>query len=389
MFVSAGVVAHTLWTSAAPAMTYRLYALEWHLSHAVTTGIFAVYPIIVVAVLVGFGDLSDHIGRRVTMLAGLAASLGGALLFALAPNVLWLFAARALMGVGVGLTTGPSTAAVVEFSPGGDPKRTALITTVAQASGFAAALLLGGTLIQYAPWPMRLSFWVLAALLALLFAAAWFLPRDAEASGDHWRPRAPVVPTGLRWTFALAATAMMTAYTHGVLVLSLGGQVAHDLVGSPNALVNGAVLSLFAIMSAVVGVAAGSRSARLTMILGALGSATSMGLLATAVALHALPVFLAAMVMAGAGYGLLFLSALRVITGAAPEHHRGGVLSAIYLLAYLSMGSVALVLGMVATTRNLGVAVDLGAWVIAALSLATLVLAASLRGGERQALPSF
>ena len=24
----------------------------------------------------------------------------------------------------------------------------------------------------------------------------------------------------------------MTAYTHGVLVLSLGGQVAHDLIGS-------------------------------------------------------------------------------------------------------------------------------------------------------------
>jgi hypothetical protein len=28
---SVGVVAHTLWTSAAPALTYRLYAREWHL----------------------------------------------------------------------------------------------------------------------------------------------------------------------------------------------------------------------------------------------------------------------------------------------------------------------------------------------------------------------
>jgi hypothetical protein len=31
-WVSAGVVAHTLWTSAAPAMTYRLYAEEWHMT---------------------------------------------------------------------------------------------------------------------------------------------------------------------------------------------------------------------------------------------------------------------------------------------------------------------------------------------------------------------
>jgi hypothetical protein len=27
--VSAGVAGHTLWTSAAPALTYRLYAQEW------------------------------------------------------------------------------------------------------------------------------------------------------------------------------------------------------------------------------------------------------------------------------------------------------------------------------------------------------------------------
>jgi len=378
--VSAGVVAHTLWTSAAPAMAYRLYAQEWHLSHAMTAGIFAVYPIIVVAVLVGFGDISDHIGRRATMLAGLAASLTGALLFALASNVLWLFAARALMGVGVGLTASPSTAAVVEFSHGGASKRTALITTVAQAAGFAAALLLGGALVQYAPWPTRLSFWVLVALLALLFAATWFLPRDAGASGVRWQPRAPVVPKGVRRAFALASTAITTAYTHGVLVLSLGGQVAHDLVGSPNAFVNGAVLSLFAIVSAVVSLAAASVPAWVAMTLGALASATSMGLLATAVAMHALPVFLVAMATAGAGYSLLFLGALQVITGAAQAHDRGGVLSAIYLLAYLSMGSVSLVLGMVATARGLGLAVELGAGVIAGLSLATLVFAASMRG---------
>ena len=59
-WVAAGVVAHTLWTSAAPAMTYPLFAAEWHLTHTVTTGVFAIYPIVVAAVLVGFGDVSDY-----------------------------------------------------------------------------------------------------------------------------------------------------------------------------------------------------------------------------------------------------------------------------------------------------------------------------------------
>jgi predicted MFS family arabinose efflux permease len=387
--VSAGVVAHTLWTSAAPAMAYRLYAEQWHLSHTVTTGIFAIYPVFVVAVLILFGDLSDHIGRRATMLLGLGASLAGTLLFAVAPNVAWLFAARALMGIGVGLTTGPSTAAVMEFSAGGAFKRAALITTVSQATGFAAALLLGGALVQYAPWPTRLSFWVLAALLALLFATAWFLPRRSGAAGGKgWRPRAPSVPRNARKAFAAASLAMMTAYTHGVLVLSLGGQVAHDLVGSPNAFVNGAVLSLFAIMSGTVGVAARSLQIRRAMVLGALASAAGMGLLAIAVARHNLPVFLLATPVAGAAYSLLFVSALEVLDTAAPARHRGGVLSAVYLLAYLSMGSVALVLGAVATARGLGPAVDLGAAAIAVLSFCTLVLAVTtIRGLVSPSVP--
>jgi hypothetical protein len=178
-----------------------------------------------------------------------------------------------------------------------------------------------------------------------------------------------------------------------VLVLSLGGQVAHDLVGSPNAFVNGAVLSLFAITSAVVGIVVRPRSPRVTMTFGALASATGMGLLALSVALHNLPVFLLATSTAGAGYSLLFLSALEVLNAAAPAQQRGGVLSALYLLAYLSLGSVALGLGVVATARGLGLAVDLGAGAITLLSLATLAFialsgrrateAASLASGDR------
>jgi hypothetical protein len=58
------------------------------------------------------------------------------------------------------------------------------------------------------------------------------------------------------------------------------------------------------------------------------------------------------------------------------------VLSALYLLAYLSLGAVALVLGAVATARGLDLAVDLGAGAIAALSLATLILAASINASR-------
>jgi hypothetical protein len=92
--------------------------------------------------------------------------------------------------------------------------------------------------------------------------------------------------------------------------------------------------------------------------------------------------------MSGAGYSLLFLSGLALINGAVPSEHRGGVLSAVYLFAYLSLGVVALVLGAVATQRGLGLAVDLGAGIIALLSLATIGLLAALGMSEDTPTPS-
>jgi MFS family permease len=376
LLVSAGVVSHTLWTSAAPALTYRLYAQEWHLTHTVTAAIFAIYPLAVVIMLIGFGGISDQIGRRATMLAGLFASLVGALLFAVAPDVWWVFAGRALMGIGVGLAASPSTAAILEFTSPEHAKRAASVTMAAQAIGFAAALLLGGALTEYGPWPTRLCFWVLALFLCILLIGAWFLPRHSpgSAAGD-WRSRMPSVPKDVRQTFVVSSTAMVAAYTFGVLVLSLGGQVEHDLIGSPNAFLNSAVLSLFPIVGGVIGMIARSLSPRTALIAGALVSGLGMGLLVLAVNLRDLLIYLLATAAAGGAYSLLFVGGLQVINAMAPEHRRGGVLSALYLLGYLSMGALALVLGAMATRWGLGLAVDLGAAAIILTNVATLVLA--------------
>jgi hypothetical protein len=85
---------------------------------------------------------------------------------------------------------------------------------------------------------------VLVGLLLALLAATSFLPHDGSADENgEWRAKMPFVPKELRRRFATAAAAILTAYTFAVLVLSLGGQVEHDLIGSSNALLNGAVLS--------------------------------------------------------------------------------------------------------------------------------------------------
>jgi MFS family permease len=254
-------------------MTYPLYASEWGLTHTATTAIFAVFPLVVVAVLIFSGDISDYIGRRSTILIGLSSSLLGTALSAMAPSVLWVFLGRAIIGLGVGLCAGPATAAMLEFSAVGQETRASSITTTAQMIGLALATIVGGALIQYAPYPTHLNFWVLLVVIAILFAAAWFLPRSVsnKASG-RWQPKLPSIPRGIRKIFAASAIAAGSGYVIGGLMMSLGAQIAHDLVGSDNALVNGVAIALFALAAGVVAIPGKHLTPRAAITVGGVSS---------------------------------------------------------------------------------------------------------------------
>lgn len=372
---AAAVVAHTIWTSAAPALTYPLYAQEWHLTTFTTTAIFAVYPVFVVLMLVVFGNVSDYIGRREAMLFGLAASLVGSVIFALAPDVDWIFIARAFMGVGVGLSAGPSAAAVVEFSASGRTSQAGSATAAAQAFGMIGAALVGGALIEYAPLPTRLNFVVLAVVLAVLMVATWRLPnRTASRPAGRWRPRIPAIPNGLFATFVTATAAVTASYVLGAMTLSLGAQVARDVIASQNALVNGGTIALFAISSAIATIPARGVKPSRVMLSGSAIAIVSSGLLAIAAVLHSLVFYTVAQIGSGMAYSLLLLGGLSLINAAAPVTHRGATLSALFLVAYLAQAVVALLLGKIATWAGLSSAVDLGVATVATLALATLLL---------------
>lgn len=375
-WTSAAVVAHTLWTSAAPAMTYPLYASEWHLTPLATTGIFAIYPIFVVIVLTCFGDISDYIGRRKTMLLGVAASLFGVFLFAIAPDVLWVYIGRAFMGVGVGLSAGPSAAAVVEFSAPGQSQRAGAVTTISQAVGLISAALVGGFLIEYAPLPTRLNFVVLFVVLVAIFAATWFLPRHTpnEASG-RWRPKAIAIPASLRKIFASATIAVTASYSLGTIILSLGAQIAHDVIGSQNALINGANIALFSFVAAAVAIPGKSLSPFAAIMAGGVSALCAMAMLTASAEEHSLVLFSLALMFGGTAYSLLFSGGLTFLNANAPAHHRGGTLSGLFLVAYLAQGISALALGKIATLWSLRSAVDAGSALVVVLTVVAMLLA--------------
>ncbi|MCE7004745.1 MFS transporter [Kibdelosporangium philippinense] len=354
-FWTAGaVVALALWTSACPTMTYPLYQAEWHVSTATVTWIFAAYPIALIPVLIIFGDLSDHIGRRAAMALGLLAELIGVLLFAVATDVTWLLVGRAFMGLGVGLSLSPANVAMVEFSAPGQEKRAGAIGTAISAMGIALAMIVGGALTEYAPYPLRLNFVVLAIVIAAVILFVLRMPRHTrDETTERWRVRPIIIPRGSRGIFAAGSLIFASSFLLGSIVLPLGAKIAQQLAGSTNALVTGALLSIFAGCVTLNALLARRLEVWTMLTLGAVGSIMAVWLFVLTGTSHSLVVFFLASATAGVAYAFDFAGGLTVLSKYAAPHHRASMVSGGYLIGYLAQGIGAPVLGMIVTGQGL------------------------------------
>lgn len=143
---------------------------------------------------------------------------------------------------------------------------------------------------------------------------------------------------------------------------------------APATFVNGAALALLAVVAGVVTFLAKRLAAHTSNVAGGLVLAVSMTLLVLSASHHSLSVFLAAIATAGAAYSLLFLGGLTLINASPPAHQRAGILSAVYLIAYLMMGLIAFSFGVAATRWGLQIAIEFGSPLIALFGLAGSVL---------------
>lgn len=367
-----------LWSSGSASMTYPLYISQWGLTTATTSAIFAIYPIVLVVVLTLFGNISDHIGRRAALVIGLTLLLLGAVGFATAPDVAWLFVGRVLQGLGVGLVLGAGAAALVDLNPYRSAELPAVLNTISQSAGLSLATIVGGVLITYAPAPLHLSFWLLAGLIVVSIAGVLRLPRhnsvEVEAPGP-WRPAGLAVPRALRQVYLVAAFALSAAFAIGAVFIALGSQIAQGVIHSRSALATGLVLSVSFLMVGATAIALRRVRPRGLLLVGGAAAIVSVTALVISSAAHSLPWFIASAVLSGAGYAGLATGGVGLAAAKAPAHHRARLLSSVFLVGYFVQGAAAFGAGVLASHAGLPVAVVALAGLITALSLVVLALA--------------
>src|ERR1700754_438515 len=100
--VTAYAFAVAMLATTVPTPIYDFYRRAFGISALMVTVIFAVYAVGVITSLLLFGGLSDQVGRRPMLLAGLVLSALGMAAFLLAHDVALLFVGRVLSGLSAG-----------------------------------------------------------------------------------------------------------------------------------------------------------------------------------------------------------------------------------------------------------------------------------------------
>jgi MFS family permease len=376
-WTAAAVVTMSLWASSAPSMIYPLYIEEWGLNTAVTTGLFSTYPLCLVIATILFGGISDYVGRKRALLIGIGLVVLGVTLFALGPNIGWLFAGRAFQGFGVGVALSAASAAMAEFEPSGNRDRASTVNALASSTGMALAVVVGGALVEYAPLPTRLGFFVLLFLgvIALIMLAMFPKNEPGTLASGGFRVTGPKAPKGVGLVVLLACLAGAASYASGSLILGLGAQIAKDLIDTENALLAGASIGIFSVFIAVGTLVSRNWPPVRPVIVGGLIIAAGMALLYLSSDVKLLPLYFFTCAFAGFGNGQLFLASISLVNRFAPPHHRAGMFSSVYLAAYLFQGAVPFAAGLTSTAIGFGPAIHIWVVVIAGIGILTSVAA--------------
>lgn len=314
---------------------YALYRREFGFSIVVLTLLYSVYVVGNLCALLFLGGLSDQIGRRKVALGSIAIAAVSTLMFLFANTPAWLFLARVISGLSIGVAAGTGTAWLAELIGGEHRARASTIATAANFLGVAAGPMLSGLLAQYAPWPTRLSFvvyFVVVALTAILMArtAETVQPKPGK---PNLKPRIGV-PADLRVRFIPPAVSVFGVMAlvgfYAALIPSILSRELHQ----SNLAVGGAVAAAMFLIAAIVIVATYKLQPRTAMLWGLGLMPPAVGLLVLAQWERSMPLLLIGALISGAAAALGYRGSLQVIYALAPAARRAEIGSAYYLCGF-------------------------------------------------------
>jgi MFS family permease len=376
------ILALLLFAASAPSPLYREYQTAMGFSPLTLTAIYASYAAGGIATLVTTGRLSDHLGRRPVLIAALAVEVIAMLLFIAATDVLLLFAARVLTGMGIGIAAGAVSAWLLDLAPPADPQLGSVVNGAGPLLGLGGGALFAAVLAEYGPDPLSLVYQVLAVIYLIAICILVTVP-DVARRRPGWRTsmRPSIgVPATVRPTFIAATPAIVGMWALSGLYLALGPSLALETLGTTNRLVGG--LIIFALCGTGAAASFLLRRADANRLLVSGAAVVILGVAVTLVGvLSGNPALLyGGSVVAGVGLGGGFSAFVRATSPLALPEQRGALVAAIYVVVFVSFSVPTIVAGALVSIFGLrSTALGYGVVVMALAAATTVAVARRLK----------
>ena len=365
-----------------PTPLFPIYAQRYHFGAATVTLLFSVYVAALIPAMLTLGRITDRIGRRPALIAGMATTAVSSVAFAGARNVGWLFAGEIIYGVAAGLVMSATTVTIRELHPKQQAGRGALAAMVAVAAGLTLGPLVSGVLATVGPSPTVTPF-VLHIVLAVALALALLrIPETRPAiAGGSVRAPALHVPASIRRTWAATTLASAPGWMFMGWILGLSPSFLHEELGIhiSQPIVAGLFAGAVVFTNGLTQVTLRRHHNKAGMLrLGVALIPAGLAVFALSPHIGGLVVALVGGMVGGVGGGIVQPNTMATIQAIAPDHARGGVTSAYLSVSYLAMGIPVVTAGVAASMIGLDLVAVANWYLAATAAIATAAIAASL-----------
>jgi MFS family permease len=356
---------------------FNIYRAEDGFTNAGISLTVVAYSAATLSTLLVFGRLSNHVGRRPIAIASLVLLVLGCLLLLNVHDIAILVAGRLLMGLGAGLASSSLTAYVVDAAPARPTWLASVASSQTVMLGLAIGAIASGALVQFAPWPRDLIYVVVIGLLLLSAVLVAISPETVTPTPGGWRSLRPSVrvPVRVRHLLPVVTAVLLATWATGAFYQAFVPALVEDQLRTNSSLVLGLVFAAYMGPSALGAPLGGRFSPAGAQRIGMTAFLAGWIGVITTIATSALPLFIAATIVAGAGQGIAISAATRGLLDGSRLADRAAIFAVVYLLSYSGATIPSLISGRFSQTFSLP-QIALGYGALALIATLLTVIAA-------------
>ncbi|MEB7754497.1 MFS transporter [Staphylococcus pseudoxylosus] len=355
-----------------PTPLYPLYQQALHLNPMHITLIFSSYILGLIPVLYFFGNVSDFWGRKFVLILATLFSILSMFIFSSANTFTFLFIARFIQGVSIGLVSGTASTYLQELLP--DRKNKAsLITTLCASGGPAIGPLLGGIIGWFSSSSLSTPFYILSIFLIIGLLSLMKVMETKKKKTSFNIIENTTIKGISKKAFYIYSIVGFIAWSVAGIYMSVLPSFITSLLHIKNIITPGIIIFLMFFFSMLSQIIFKNIDATKNSLIGVGSLLFAFFILIVGLYYKQLNIIIFSSIILGMGHGLSFMGSLKFINQNTYDHNKANVVSNYFMICYLGVGLSVLFIGLETLIIGLITSISIFFIIILIISISLLV----------------